>query len=465
MYTGIYRRWLYAIVAILEDTVTVQEPDKQYEVDIESLDQKGRGVAHVNGKTVFVEGALPLEKIICYPTQQKPTFECAKTLTILKPSAWRVEPICPHFGICGGCSIQHVAENAQVALKQRLVEETLKHIGKVTPQEILPAISGSGIHYRHRARLSVRFVAKKDAVLIGFREKHAHFVADITTCAILPQFMSNLLQPLRGLIQKLSVAKNIPQIELSISDSTTILLLRLLKPLNENDKILLQAFIDEHTFSDHVLQCWLQPKGPDSCCAFYPKTAPILSYMLPEFNLTLQFRPTDFTQINPIVNQTLVKKVIDLLAPQPKEKIADMFCGLGNFTLPIARSGASVVGVEGSQKLVNQAQFNASLNNLSGLTNFLGMDLFNTQQIDFNAIGSIDKMLLDPPRNGAVDLIKALPEKSAIHRIVYVSCDPATLARDAQILVHLKGYTFTQMGVVNLFPHTTHIETIACFEK
>jgi 23S rRNA (uracil1939-C5)-methyltransferase len=443
----------------------VAQSNKQYEAYIESLDQKGRGVARVNGKTIFVEEALPLEKIICYPTQQKSTFECAKISTILKPSAWRIKPICPHFGVCGGCSIQHVAENAQIALKQRLVEETLKHIGKVKPQEILPTISGSGIHYRHRARLSVRFVTKRDTVLIGFREKHTHLVANINTCSILPQFMSNLLQPLCLLFKKLSVAQNIPQIELSISHPTTILLLRLLKPLNESDKILLRAFIDQHTSSDHFLQFWFQPKGPDSCYPFYPKTAPALNYTLPEFNLTLQFRPTDFTQINPIVNQILVKKAVGLLAPRPNERIVDMFCGLGNFALPIARSGASVVGIEGSQQLVNQAKFNASLNGLSKLTHFLTMDLFNTKQIDFNKIGPIDKILLDPPRNGAIDLIKALPEKSAIHRIVYVSCDPATLARDAQILVHLKGYTFTKMGVVNLFPHTAHIETIASFEK
>src|SRR5574340_393081 len=425
---------------------------------IESLDQEGRGVAHVEGKAVFIEGALPGELVEYSPYKKKPSYELASVSRIHKPSFSRVEPKCRYCGICGGCSMQHLEPRAQVAAKQRILEDNLRHIGKVKPEWMLPAIHGPAWGYRFRARLSVRYVQKKGGVLVGFHERRSSFIADMESCEILPARISGLIRPLRDLIGQLSVRGHLPQIEIALGDNVDVLVLRILEPLTEADEALLKAFAERHG-----IQFFLQPKGPDSVHPF-SLAAPKLNYSLPEFGVVMPFSPTEFTQVNPAINSVLVRRALSLLAPRPGERIADLFCGLGNFTLPIARRGATVVGVEGSAALVERARANAERNSLAGRTRFLVADLFQTTEESLAQLGRFDKMLIDPPRDGAVEVVKSLGE-GAPRRIVYVSCNPATLARDAAVLVHAKGYALKAAGVTNMFPHTAHVESIAVFER
>ena len=371
----------------------------------------------------------------------------------------RATPRCPYFGLCGGCSQQHFDARAQVAAKQRVLEDNLRHIGKVTPGNILPAIYGEPWGYRHRARFSARYVPKKGGALIGFREKRSSYVTDMTTCEVIPQRISALLVPLRGLIGGLSRPERMPQIELAIGVDTDALVLRILEPLSSADEALIRQFAD-----DHRVQFFVQSRGPDTAVPFYPPHDGVLYYKLPEFDLELGFSPTEFTQVNAAVNVVLVRRALMLLAPQSGERIADMFCGLGNFTLAIARSGASVLGIEGARSLVERAQSNAVRNGLSAAAEFRQADLFKIDQTSLAELGRFDKMLIDPPRDGAAALINALSD-DAPQRIVYVSCNAATLARDAGVLVHAKGYALTAAGVVNMFPHTSHVESIAVFDK
>ena len=425
---------------------------------IESLDHEGRGVAHVEGKAVFIEGGLPGEEVIYATFNKKNNYEIAHAVRIVRPSFLRMTPKCRYFGACGGCSMQHLEARAQVAAKQRVLEDNLKHIGKVTPELILPAIYGSTWGYRQRARLSVRLVDKKGGVLIGFHEKRSGLLADMESCEVLPARISALIRPLRDLIVRLSIRDRIPQIEIALGDQVDVLVLRILAPLSDADEQLLKAFADTH----HV-QFWLQPKGPDSARAFYPMDAPALYYTLPEFNITMPFRPTEFTQVNGTINQVMVRRAIALLDPRPGERIADLFCGLGNFTLPIARRGATVLGIEGSRELVQRARLNAEHNGLPEAS-FIESNLFEITTESFAQLGRFDKLLIDPPRVGAMAVINALG-KGLPSRIVYVSCSPATLARDAEVLVHEHGYRLTAVGVINMFPHTAHIESIALFEQ
>ncbi|MDA8384277.1 MAG: 23S rRNA (uracil(1939)-C(5))-methyltransferase RlmD [Betaproteobacteria bacterium] len=425
---------------------------------VESLDQEGRGVAHCDGKVVFIEDALPGEKVDYRAYKKKASYELARLAHIRRASAFRVEPRCPHFGVCGGCSLQHLEPTAQVAVKQRVLEDALRHIGKVSPNLILRPIHGLPWHYRQRARLSVRYVAKKGGVLVGFHERRSSFIADMGGCAILPARLSALIGPLRSLIGALSLRERIPQIEVAVGDAVVVLVLRILAPLAAEDEPLLRAFADEHG-----IQWWLQPGGPASAHAYYPEGMPELSYSLPEFGLVMPFRPTDFTQVNAAVNRVLVARAIALLDPQPQERIGDFFCGLGNFSLPMARRGAEVLGVEGSRELVARAQSNARRNGIVNAS-FVATNLFETTERSLADLGYFDKMLIDPPRDGAVELVKALPA-GAPSRIIYVSCNPATLARDAAILVHTKGYRLMAAAVANMFPHTTHVESLAWFER
>lgn len=426
---------------------------------IESLDHEARGITRQEGKAIFVDGALPGETVEYASFRRKPNYELAHLVSVLKPSSARVTPRCPHFAICGGCAMQHMDPSAQLAAKQRVLEDGLWHIGRVRPESILPPIQGEAWGYRHRARLAVRKVERKGGVLIGFHEKRSSYIADMETCAILPPNVSALLMPLRELVGALSIAGRMPQIELAVGEHCTALVLRILEPLTAADEKLLRAFADHHR-----VVFYLQPKGPDSVHRLYPPDAPRLSYTLPEFSLELDFRPTDFTQVNHAVNRILVRRALGLLDPQPGERIADMFCGLGNFTLPIARSGASVVGVEGSPGLVKRGRESAQANGLGERVEFGVANLFECTDASLARLGRFDKMLIDPPREGAVELVKALGS-DAPRRIVYVSCNPATLARDAAVLVALKGYRFVSAGVVNMFPHTAHVESIALFER
>jgi 23S rRNA (uracil1939-C5)-methyltransferase len=431
---------------------------------VESLDHEGHGVARVDGKTIFIDGALPYERVIYRSYRKKPTFENAETVEVLRESFMRARPRCPHFGTCGGCSMQHVDFSAQVAIKQRVLEDNLHHIGKVSAQQMLTPIAGPAWDYRHRARMSARWVERKGEVLIGFHEKNSSYIADMRECHILPPHISALLMPLRALIAKLSIRERMPQIELAVGHAVDVLVLRNMDPINTADEELLREFVTTHS-GERPLQLWLQPKGPETCYPFYPVNAPRLTYRLAEFNVEMPYNPTEFTQVNPQINAIMVARALRLLDPQPGERIADMFCGIGNFTLPIARSGAVVHGVEGSEALVRRARENAAHNGLAERVSYDMANLFEVTEESFAALGKFDKMLIDPPRDGAIQLIKALQDDTAPQRLVYVSCNPATLARDAGILVHLKGYTLKAAGIINMFPHTAHVESVAWFEK
>lgn len=431
---------------------------------ITALDQEGRGIARIDGKAVFVEGALVGERVAIEVYRRKPNYELARATAILSASASRVAPPCPHFGACGGCSLQHLEPSAQVAVKQRVLEDALWHIGRVRADEILAPIHGPAWRYRQRARLSVRDVPKKGGVLVGFHERKSSFVTDMLCCPVLPAHISSLLPALRALVASLSLRDRLPQIELAVGDDDAdgtgneVLVLRNLAPLTAGDERSLAAFADRHG-----VRLYLQPQGPASVQAFHPP-ARALGYALPDFGVRIAFEPTDFTQVNTAMNRMLVRRAIGLLEPSAHDRVADFFCGLGNFTLPIARRGAQVVGVEGSAPLVRRAQGNAEANALADRARFVSADLFEATPAGIEALGPIDKALLDPPREGAIALVKAIPE-ARLSRIVYVSCNPATLARDAAVLVHERRFTLRAAGVVNLFPHTAHVESIAVFTR
>lgn len=431
----------------------------EFPVLIESLDHEGRGIAHANGKVIFIEDALPGELVEYSSHHRKPSYEQAVATRILKASSQRVEPRCPHFGTCGGCSMQHLDASAQTAVKQRVLEDALWHLAKLKPEVLYPPITSSTWGYRHRARLSVRFVEKKGGALVGFHEKRSSYVAVMDTCPVLPADISDLIPALKALVAQMDARERLPQIEVSIGDGQKVLVLRHLEPLSERDEGLLRAFADQHG-----IVWYLQPKGPATAHLFHPADTPPLAYSLPEFGLQLRFSPTEFTQVNHGVNNLLVRRAMALLQPQAGERIADMFCGLGNFTLPIARSGATVVGVEGSKELVERARANAILNGLEDRCEYGVANLFEATPESLAALGRFDKMLIDPPRDGAAALVQALGD-DAPQRIVYVSCKPSTLARDAAILIYEKGYTLKGAGIANMFPHTSHVESIALFER
>ncbi len=426
---------------------------------IESLDNEGRGVARVDGKAIFIEGALPGERVEYSSYRRKPTYEQAQVVRVIKPSSQRVTPACPHFGVCGGCSMQHLEPAAQTAAKQRVLEDVLWHLVRLKPETVFPPISGPAWGYRHRARLSVRNVAKKGGVLVGFHEKRSSYVAVMDSCEVLPRTISALIQPLKALIGAMSRPDRLPQIEVAVGDDQRVLVLRNLEPLTVEDQQQLREFADRHG-----VVWYLQPGGPDTVALFHPADAPPLEYTLPDFGVRLQFRPTDFTQVNHGINRMLVRRAMSLLQPKSGERIADLFCGLGNFTLPIAASGATVVGVEGAKALVDRARRNAELNGLADRCEFQVANLFEATPESIAALGPFDKLLIDPPREGAVEVVKSLGE-NAPERIVYVSCNPATLARDAEILVHENGYMLRGAGIASMFPNTSHVESIALFER
>ncbi len=436
---------------------------------ITALDMEARGIGHLTnedgstGKVVFVDGALPGELVSFSTYRKKPHWENAQMTVLHKESAQRTKPQCAYFGVCGGCSMQHLDADAQVAIKQRVLEDNLWHISKVKPVTMLRPIVGPTWGYRYRARLSVRNVIKKGVVLVGFHEKKSRYVANTETCEILPPHVSRMLLPLRTLIAQLSVVDDLPQIEVAVGEDVTALVLRIMKPLTEADETLLKQFADQYS-----VQWWLQPQGLDSVAIFYPK-APELHYLLPEFGVRMPFKPTDFTQVNHHINRVMVVRALRLLDVQPDDRIADLFCGLGNFTLPIATQAAQVVGIEGSDILTARAEENAQANGLAHKTRFMTRNLFEITAHDLRELGRFDRYLVDPPRDGAMALCEALVELGGSspaflpRRIVYVSCSPGTLARDAGLLVKA-GYTMRLAGVVNMFPHTSHVESMAVFD-
>lgn len=428
-------------------------------VIITALDQEGRGVAHRDGKALFVENALPGEQVGFETRRSKSSYEIGIAETVDLPSPYRVAPRCRYFGVCGGCSLQHIDADAQVAFKQRILEEQLARIGHVRAARILSPVYGPAWDYRYRARFSVRFVAKKGGVLIGFHEKRSTYVADMQSCEVLPDRVSDLIGPLRELLAQVSIKARIPQIEVALGEACLVLLIRNLDPLNEADAALLTAFAQRH-----AIHLYLQPHGPKSIHPLFPKEPAALWFGLPEFDLVMPFSPTEFTQVNPAMNRVLVRRAVDLLAPKAGERILDLFCGLGNFSLPLARRGAQVHGIEGESSLVARAAGNAQVNGLSDKTSFEQRDLFKVDSAIMNSLGTFDKWLIDPPRDGALAVVKSLAPHSP-QRIVYISCNPATLARDAAVLVHTHGYALSAAGIMNMFPHTSHVESIALFER
>jgi 23S rRNA (uracil1939-C5)-methyltransferase len=476
---------------------------------IESLDMDAQGIAHrADGKVVFVEGALPFERVTAQILRKKSSYEKASVQQVLRESSQRVRPACPHFGLhqgaCGGCKMQHLHPSAQVAVKQRVLEDNFAHLGKLRAERLLRPIEGPAWAYRFRARLSVRYVRKKDTVLVGFHERKSQYVADIGQCLVLPQDVSDMLMPLRALIGSLQARETCPQIELACGEvggqRITALVLRHLEPLSATDTQKLRDFATGRP----GLQWWLQPKGPDTV-HLLDEGGPQLAYDLPRFGVVMPFKPTDFTQVNPYINQVLVERALRLLEVQPNERVIDWFCGLGNFTLPLASLAREVLGIEGSSALVARSRENLAYNRtrreqlgLPGLctTDFAARNLFEMTPDRLAADGPADKWLVDPPREGAYELFKALAalhpmgqQRARIHkdgqqtedffipavtppahwqapkRIVYVSCNPATLARDAGLLVNEAGYRCVAAGVVNMFPHTAHVESMAVFER
>ncbi|AET89389.1 MULTISPECIES: 23S rRNA (uracil(1939)-C(5))-methyltransferase RlmD [Caballeronia] len=449
-------------------------PDPDFvapELEIESLDMEARGVGRtVNedgepGKVIFVEGALPGERVSYSSYRKKPSFEQAQVVKVLRESVIRAKPKCQFFGICGGCSMQHLDVLAQIAVKQRVLEDSLQHLSKLRAETMFRPIHGPSWGYRYRARLTVRHVEKKGGVLVGFHERKSSYVADMTSCEVLPPHVSAMLVPLRHLVAGLSIRDRMPQIELAVGSDVTALVLRILEPLTEADEALIRAFADEHD-----VQFWLQPKGPDTVYPFYPLDRE-LAYTLPEFDIRMPFKPTDFTQVNHQINRVLVSRALSLLAPESSDRVLDLFCGIGNFTLPLARVSREVVGIEGSEALTARALENAKANGVDAHTSFACRNLFEVTADDLRALGAFDKFLIDPPREGALAVSKALADIAQSgdgplpERIVYVSCNPATLARDAGLLVHEAGYRMKGAGVVNMFPHTSHVESIALFER
>ena len=457
---------------------------------VESLDLDAQGVAHkADGKVVFIEGALPFEYVSANINRHKNNWERGTLTAIHRESSQRIEPRCPHFGLhtgaCGGCKMQHLHESAQVAVKQRVLEDNLWHLGKVKPEQVLRPIEGPAWGYRYRARLSVRFVRKKGTVLVGFHERKSRYVADMGVCPVLPAHVSALLLPLRALIASMDAVETCPQIELACGDKVTALVLRHLEPLSQADLGKLREFAGQHS----GVQWWLQSKGPETVCLLDEGGEP-LAYTLAEFGVTMPFKPTDFTQVNPHINRVLVSRALRLLDAQRDERVIDWFCGLGNFTLPIATQAREVLGVEGSAALVARSCENLASNRAQALVNrsfctthFVARNLFEMTPTMLVADGVADKWLVDPPREGAFALVTALADLHqqrlgtsgfqptvganqwmAPMRIVYVSCNPSTLARDAEVLVHQAGYRCSAAGVVNMFPHTAHVESMAVFD-
>ncbi len=472
----------------------LNETPKNYPADwlaIESMDLDAQGIAHrSDGKVVFVDGALPFELVSANVHRKKSNWERASLLAIHRESSQRVNPGCPHFGLhagaCGGCKMQHLHIGAQVAIKQRVLEDNLWHLGKVKPETLLRPIEGPAWGYRYRARLSVRNVIKKGTVLVGFHERKSRYVADMQVCQVLPPHVSAMLMPLRALVASMQASDTIPQLELACGDSVTALVLRHMEPLSDGDIALLRSFAAEHG-----VQWWLQSKGP-ATVRLLDEGGVQLSYALPEFGITMPFKPTDFTQVNPHINRVLVSRALRLLDVQKNERVIDWFCGLGNFTLPLATQAREVLGIEGSEALVARSRDNFKSNQALrqqgqalAATEFVARNLFEMTPEMLVADGAADKWLVDPPREGAFALVKALAELEQARlgaqgtaplpegaqgwappqRIVYVSCNPATLARDADVLVHLAGYRCTAAGMVNMFPHTAHVESMAVFER
>ena len=429
-----------------------------FETYIDSLSPEGRGVAHIEGKATFVDGALPGETVRAKYHKRRKRFDEAETVGVIQASRERVQPKCRHFGVCGGCRLQHLDPGAQISHKQYALIQQLEHIGNVTPVAERMPMTAPVWGYRHKARLGVKYVDKKEKVLVGFRERSSPFIADLQRCEVLHPAVGELLEPLSELIAALTVYRQVPQIEVAVGESCVALVLRHLVPMTAGDHELLQQF--ERT---HEVRFFLQPGGPDTIHSLSPSTPPVLTYTLPAHDIEFEFAPVDFTQVNPAINRGLVDAVISWLQPEADDRILDLFCGLGNFSLPLARQAARVTGVEGDSALVERARNNAVRNRIEN-AEFFTADLAATDLQAAFMYRRYDKVLLDPPRSGAAEIIRQL-NWNGVDRIAYVSCNPATLARDAGELVHVHGYQLIAAGVLDMFPHTAHVESLALFQR
>ena len=432
-------------------------PTEPVRAQIESLSHDGRGVTHIDGKAVFIDGALPGEEVEFRYTAISRRYDEGRVMEVLTASADRVEPRCAHFGICGGCSLQHMEPEAQIRAKQQVLLDNLTHIGKVSADEVLEPLTGPHWAYRNKARLGVKHVRKKGKVLVGFREKRAPYLAELERCEVLHPSVGERLTELADLIASLEAFERIAQIEVAVGDEVTALVFRNLDPLSSGDE---QRLIDFATRTG--LHVHLQPKGPDTAYPLWPQVSR-LSYALPAYELELEFLPTDFTQVNPQINRKMIGHALALLEPQPEDRILDLFCGLGNFSMPIARRAGSVVGVEGDAGLVQRARDNALRNGIGNIE-FFATDLTQDPSGMSWMKREYDRMLIDPPRSGAAEMM-AWVGRLKPQRVVYVSCHPASLARDAGLLVHEQGYRLRKAGVMDMFPHTAHVESIAVFER
>ncbi len=433
-------------------------PRQAVELIIEDLAHDGRGVARLNGKTVFVSSALPGETVLAQLTHRWSQYDEAKTVSVTVPAVDRVEACCPHFDICGGCSLQHLHWNSQIQFKASLLKQQLQHFGEIQPDQWLEPLQVKAWGYRRKARLGVKHVFKKGGVLVGFREKQSHFIADIKSCSILHKKVGSLLLPLRAVIGQMDAKARLPQIEVAMGEADCALVFRHLDPLSDHDRELLVTLAIEHQFD-----LYFQPGGADTVHKVWPENSvERLYYSLPEFHLKLAFHPMDFTQVNLEINQLMTLRAVDLLELRPQDKVLDLFCGLGNFSLPIATRAGEVIAVEVSESMVARGYENANrnrLNNIQFHTADLSADVSKTSW----ANQKFDKILIDPPRSGAREICQNITRFSA-PKIVYVSCNPATLARDAGILKS-KGYRMTHAGVMDMFPHTGHVESLAVFEQ
>lgn len=427
-------------------------PAEPFTVHIDNLTSEGHGIARREGKVVFVEGALPGEDVRCIYTRRQSRRDEARTVEVLQAAPERVEPRCAHFGVCGGCVLQHLQPDEQLAVKQRWLLDSLTHIGQLQPAQVLEPLTGPLWSYRRRARLGVKYVAKKGRVLVGFRERHSPYIADLQRCEVLDERIGGLLEALAALIDGLSIRDRLPQIEVAGGDAMLGLNFRVLTPPSEADLVQLQAFGERHGFA-----LYLQPGGPDSVRLLGEQGR--LSYRLPGFDLNLEFQPWHFIQVNAAINRQLVRQACKFLELEPESRVLDLFCGLGNFTLALARQAWDVVGVEGDASLVAWAQRNAILNGVANVQ-FYAADLAGDLTGQPWMQGGYDQVLLDPPRSGALEMMPQIAALGA-RRVVYVSCHPATLARDVGALVHRFGYRLERVGVLDMFPHTAHVESMA----
>lgn len=433
-------------------------PSEPVRCVVETLGHDGRGIARDNGKAQFVDGALPGETVMARFINSRSKFDELRSVEILEASEARMTPPCEFADLCGGCSLQHMGGDAQIRFKEDTLREHFAHFGGVEPEEWVTPMRSPALGYRRKARLGVKYVPARESVLVGFREKRNSFLTDIDRCVVLDPRIGDRITPLREMLHGLEAHRRIPQVEVACGDEEAAMVFRNMDPLSASDTEALIGFGQAHD-----LHIYLQPKGPETVYRIWPEAGEErLAYRMEEFDLTMKFHPMDFTQVNADINRSMVHRAVEWLDVQPGERVLDLFCGLGNFTLPLARHASQVVGVEGDDAMVVRGRENAELNGLTNVA-FHGADL----QADFTAqpwaTEGFDKILIDPPRSGAQEVCEYLTAFGA-KRIVYVSCNPATLARDAGVMVR-NGYRLVRAGVMDMFPHTTHVESMAMFER